>query len=76
MIGQGDDHRVDGFVVKNSAQVAVSGDLFVPVFEWLSFAVEVRLVHIAQSGDSCVRDFAQAGNELMPPSAHASDGGG
>src|SRR5213083_1535403 len=33
MIGQADDHRVDGFVVENSAEVAVSSDLFVSVLE-------------------------------------------
>src|SRR5438093_13350458 len=69
VIGQGDDHRVDGFVVENSAEVAVRGDLFAPVLERLGFAVEVRLVHVAQRDDPCAGDLSYSGNELMPAPA-------
>ena len=72
MIGQGDDHRVDGFVVENSAEVAVSGDLFAPVLERLGFAVELRLIHVAQRDDPCTGDLSHPGNELMPSPADAA----
>ena len=76
MIGQGDDHGVDGFVVENSAEVAVSGDLFSPVLERLCFAVEMRLIHIAQRDDLCAEDLSHSGNELMPSPADTADSRG
>jgi hypothetical protein len=76
VIGQGDDHRIDGFIVENSAEVAVSGDLFAAVLERPGFAVEVRLVHVAQRDDPCTGDFSHSGNELMPSPAYAADGRG
>jgi hypothetical protein len=36
----------------------------------------VRLVHIAQSDDPGSRDLSQPGNELVPSSAHTSNGCG
>src|SRR5437762_1575208 len=76
VIGQGDDHRVDRFVVENPAEVAVRGYLFAPVLEGPGFAVEVRLVHVAQRDDPGAGDLPHPGNELMPAAADTADSRG
>ena len=76
VIGQGDDNCIDGFVVQNSAKIAVSGDLLAPILERLGLAVEVRLVHVAQRDDLCAGNLSHSGNELMPAPANAADGRG
>src|SRR5438552_17800417 len=76
VIGQSDDHRVDGFVVENPAKVAVSSELFAPVLERLGFAVDVRLVNVAQRDDPCAGDLSHSGNELMPAPADTADSRG
>ena len=76
VIGQCDDHRVDGFVDENPAKVAVSGNLFAPVLERPGFAVEVHLVHVAQRDDPCAGDLSHSGNELMPSPADTADSRG
>jgi len=42
MIGQGDDHGVDGFVVEDAPEIPVSHDGFAAFFERLDFAIQVR----------------------------------
>ena len=76
MIGQGDDHRVDGLVVENLAGVVIGGDLLPVVTGGLEFAVEVRLVHVAERDDLDAGDLAEPADELVATPAHASDGRG
>ena len=76
VIRQCDDHRVDGFVVENSAKIAVSGNLFAPILERSGLAVEVRLVHVAQCDDSGAGDLPHPGNELMSSSTDTAHRGG
>jgi hypothetical protein len=74
MIGQGEHDGVDGFIVKDAAQVCMCCDLFTAIFERLGLPFEERLVDIAQGNDFCPRHLPQPRNELVSSSTHASNG--
>ena len=73
VVGQGNDHRVDGLVVEDPAQVRMSGHLFPAVTGRLHFAVEVRLVRVAERDDSGTGDLAEPADELVTTPAHTAD---
>jgi hypothetical protein len=76
VVRQGDDHRVDRFVIEDAAQIAESRNRLAAILEGLQLAIEMRRIHIAERDDFCPGHFAQAGNELMTASPHAAHGGG
>src|SRR5262245_40839170 len=54
----------------------MSGDLVLPVTDRLDFAVEVRLVRVAERDDSGTGDLPEPADELVTTPAHATDRGG
>ena len=76
VIGRSDDHRINALVVQNPAEVNVSGDVFASILKRLEFAVQMRLVHIAQRNDLCARNLQKPWNKLVSSPAHTSNGTG
>ena len=76
VVRQGDDHRVDALVVEDFAGVVIRGDLPPVVTGRLDFAIEVRLVGVAERDDLDAGDLAEPADELMATPAHTADGRG
>ena len=76
MVGQGDDHRVDALVVESLAGIVIRGDLPPVGTSRLDFAIEVRLVGVAERDDVDALDLAEPVDELMATPAHTADGRG
>ena len=76
VVRQGDDHRVDALVVEDFAGVVIRGDLPPVVTGRLDFAIEVRLVGVAERDDLDAGDLAEPADELVATPAHTPDGRG
>ena len=76
VVGQGDDDRIDGLVVECPAKVGVGRDRFTPILEGLDFAVQVRLIHVAEARRFLLPELPARGDELVSSTTNTADGCG